>query len=76
VLAVDDFLHQIDDLYRYLTAVQDAANSGMPPPSCWAAPWPGAALALEELNSASKVRVALLPVAGCAWVRSTISTAI
>lgn len=33
VLAVDDFLHQIDDLYRYLTAVQDAANSGMPPPS-------------------------------------------
>nr|WP_310617393.1 type VI secretion system membrane subunit TssM [Pantoea cypripedii] len=33
VLAVDDFLRQIDDLYRYLTAVQDAANSGMPPPS-------------------------------------------
>ncbi|KJV35899.1 type VI secretion system membrane subunit TssM [Pantoea sp. SM3] len=33
VMAVDDFLHQIDDLYRYLTAVQDAANSGMPPPS-------------------------------------------
>ncbi|WP_205958595.1 type VI secretion system membrane subunit TssM [Pantoea stewartii] len=33
VLAVDDFLKQIDDLYRYLTAVQDAANSGMPPPS-------------------------------------------
>ncbi|MFV9686026.1 type VI secretion system membrane subunit TssM [Pantoea graminicola] len=33
VLAVDDFLHQIDDLYRYLTAVQDAANSGMPPPA-------------------------------------------
>ncbi len=33
VLAVDDFVHQIDDLYRYLTAVQDAANSGMPPPA-------------------------------------------
>ncbi|WP_210523694.1 type VI secretion system membrane subunit TssM [Pantoea ananatis] len=33
VLAVDDFLKQIDDLYRYLTAVQDAANSGMPPPA-------------------------------------------
>lgn len=28
----DDFLKQIDDLYRYLTAVQDAANSGMPAP--------------------------------------------
>lgn len=28
----DDFLRQIDELYRYLTAVQDAANSGMPPP--------------------------------------------
>ena len=28
----DDFLKQIDELYRYLTAVQDAANSGMPPP--------------------------------------------
>jgi len=32
-IAFDDFLHQIDDLYRYLTAVQDAANSGMPPPT-------------------------------------------
>ncbi len=32
-IAFDDFLKQIDDLYRYLTAVQDAANSGMPPPS-------------------------------------------
>ncbi|VDZ66853.1 IcmF-related protein [Klebsiella aerogenes] len=28
----DDFLKQIDELYRYLTAVQDAANSGMQPP--------------------------------------------
>jgi len=33
VLIFDDILHQIDDLYRYLTAVQDAANSGMPPPA-------------------------------------------
>ncbi|AXF77107.1 type VI secretion system membrane subunit TssM [Erwinia tracheiphila] len=32
-IAFDDFLRQIDDLYRYLTAVQDAANSGMPPPA-------------------------------------------
>ena len=32
-IAFDDFLKQIDDLYRYLTAVQDAANSGMPPPA-------------------------------------------
>ncbi|KAB8310354.1 type VI secretion system membrane subunit TssM [Erwinia endophytica] len=32
-IAFDDFLRQIDDLYRYLTAVQDAANSGMPPPT-------------------------------------------
>ncbi len=31
-LVFDDFLQQIDDLYRYLTAVQDAANSGMPTP--------------------------------------------
>ena len=31
-IAFDDFLKQIDELYRYLTAVQDAANSGMPPP--------------------------------------------
>ena len=28
----DDFLRQVDELYRYLTAVQDAANSGMPAP--------------------------------------------
>ena len=33
ILVFDDILHQIDELYRYLTAVQDAANSGMPPPS-------------------------------------------
>ncbi|WP_168403811.1 type VI secretion system membrane subunit TssM [Erwinia amylovora] len=32
-IAFDDFIRQIDDLYRYLTAVQDAANSGMPPPA-------------------------------------------
>ncbi|MGB8927951.1 MAG: type VI secretion system membrane subunit TssM, partial [Pantoea agglomerans] len=32
-IAFDDFLKQIDELYRYLTAVQDAANSGMPPPA-------------------------------------------
>ncbi|OAT76868.1 type VI secretion system protein ImpL [Mangrovibacter phragmitis] len=31
-IVFDDFLKQIDDLYRYLTAVQDAANSGMPAP--------------------------------------------
>ncbi|MGK9172957.1 type VI secretion system membrane subunit TssM [Yokenella regensburgei] len=31
-LVIDDFLKQVDELYRYLTAVQDAANSGMPPP--------------------------------------------
>ncbi|MDU4092093.1 MAG: type VI secretion system membrane subunit TssM [Pantoea sp.] len=31
-IVFDDFLKQIDELYRYLTAVQDAANSGMPPP--------------------------------------------
>jgi type VI secretion system protein ImpL len=31
-LVFDDFLKQVDELYRYLTAVQDAANSGMPPP--------------------------------------------
>lgn len=31
-LIIDDFLKQVDELYRYLTAVQDAANSGMPPP--------------------------------------------
>ncbi|WP_017347160.1 type VI secretion system membrane subunit TssM [Pantoea sp. A4] len=31
-IAFDDFLKQIDDLYRYLTAVQDAANSGLPAP--------------------------------------------
>lgn len=28
----DDFLRQVDELYRYLTAVQDATNSGMPAP--------------------------------------------
>ncbi|ENZ9095857.1 type VI secretion system membrane subunit TssM [Enterobacter asburiae] len=33
IIAFDDFLKQIDDLYRYLTAVQDAANSGMSPPA-------------------------------------------
>lgn len=32
-IVFDDFLKQIDDLYRYLTAVQDATNSGMQPPS-------------------------------------------
>jgi type VI secretion system protein ImpL len=32
-IAFDDFIKQLDELYRYLTAVQDAANSGMPPPS-------------------------------------------
>ncbi|AUX92254.1 type VI secretion system membrane subunit TssM [Mixta gaviniae] len=32
-IVFDDFLKQIDELYRYLTAVQDAANSGMPPPA-------------------------------------------
>lgn len=31
-IVFDDFLKQIDELYRYLTAVQDAANSGMPAP--------------------------------------------
>ncbi len=31
-IVFDDFLKQVDELYRYLTAVQDAANSGMPPP--------------------------------------------
>ncbi|MDT3611079.1 type VI secretion system membrane subunit TssM [Cronobacter sakazakii] len=31
-IVFDDFIKQIDELYRYLTAVQDAANSGMPPP--------------------------------------------
>jgi type VI secretion system protein ImpL len=31
-IVFDDFLKQIDELYRYLTAVQDAANSGMQPP--------------------------------------------
>lgn len=29
-IVFDDFLKQVDELYRYLTAVQDAANSGMP----------------------------------------------
>ncbi len=29
---MDAFLKQVDELYRYLTAVQDAANSGMPAP--------------------------------------------
>ncbi|QKJ85677.1 type VI secretion system protein ImpL [Paramixta manurensis] len=32
-IVFDDFIKQIDELYRYLTAVQDAANSGMPPPA-------------------------------------------
>ena len=32
-IVFDDFLKQVDDLYRYLTAVQDAANSGMPAPN-------------------------------------------
>lgn len=32
-IVFDDFLKQVDELYRYLTAVQDAANSGMPAPS-------------------------------------------
>lgn len=32
-IVFDDFVQQLDELYRYLTAVQDAANSGMPPPS-------------------------------------------
>lgn len=31
-IVFDDFLKQVDELYRYLTAVQDAANSGMQPP--------------------------------------------
>lgn len=31
-IVFDDFLKQIDELYRYLIAVQDAANSGMPAP--------------------------------------------
>ncbi|ESS58148.1 intracellular multiplication and macrophage-killing family protein [Enterobacter cloacae S611] len=31
-IVFDDFLKQVDELYRYLTAVQDAANSGMPAP--------------------------------------------
>lgn len=31
-IVFDDFLRQVDELYRYLTAVQDAANSGMPAP--------------------------------------------
>ncbi|WP_380180323.1 type VI secretion system membrane subunit TssM [Kalamiella sp. sgz302252] len=31
-IVFDTFLQQIDELYRYLTAVQGAANSGMPPP--------------------------------------------
>lgn len=32
-IVFDDTLKQVDELYRYLTAVQSAANSGMPPPS-------------------------------------------
>jgi hypothetical protein len=32
-IVFDDFLKQVDELYRYLTAVQDAANSGMPAPA-------------------------------------------
>jgi type VI secretion system protein ImpL len=32
VISLDDFLKQLDELYSYLTAVQDAANSGMPAP--------------------------------------------
>ena len=32
-IVFDDFLKQVDDLYRYLTVVQDAANSGMPAPN-------------------------------------------
>lgn len=31
-IVFDDFIKQIDELYRYLIAVQDAANSGMQPP--------------------------------------------
>ncbi|QTF07926.1 type VI secretion system membrane subunit TssM [Brenneria izadpanahii] len=31
-IVFDDFLKQVDDLYRYLTAVQDAANSGLNAP--------------------------------------------
>lgn len=31
-IVFDDFIKQLDELYRYLTAVQDAANSGMPAP--------------------------------------------
>ncbi|EIE3256427.1 type VI secretion system membrane subunit TssM [Escherichia coli] len=31
-IVFDDFIKQIDELYRYLVAVQDAANSGMSPP--------------------------------------------
>jgi type VI secretion system protein ImpL len=31
-IVLDDFLRQLDELYRYLTSVQDAANSGMPAP--------------------------------------------
>lgn len=32
-IVFDEILQQVDELYRYLTAVQDAANSGMPPPA-------------------------------------------
>jgi len=32
VIAFDDYLKQLDELYRYLIAVQGAANSGMQPP--------------------------------------------
>ncbi|STB68437.1 Uncharacterized protein conserved in bacteria [Citrobacter freundii] len=31
-IVFDNFIKQIDELYRYLVAVQDATNSGMPPP--------------------------------------------
>ncbi|MFE8100789.1 type VI secretion system membrane subunit TssM [Brenneria goodwinii] len=31
-IVFDDFLKQVDDLYRYLTAVQDATNSGLNAP--------------------------------------------
>lgn len=31
-IVFDDFLRQVDELYRYLTSVQDATNSGMPAP--------------------------------------------
>ncbi|MFS2222868.1 type VI secretion system membrane subunit TssM [Pantoea sp. B65] len=32
-IVFDDIIKQIDEVYRYLNTVQDAANSGMPPPA-------------------------------------------